>query len=90
MADYAPEDLARVSDALLTPLSEAKAHVDAGHIGSDLADLLRHAHDLLNILSVAIAEFGDDAQLRELRAAAGAYDARLTMLEREVAGRPLH
>jgi hypothetical protein len=49
------EDLSGVSQALIAAIAEARACIEAGDFGADLADLVRHARELHRLLLDGIA-----------------------------------
>jgi hypothetical protein len=52
-------DIARISAALITALGEAKAMADAGQLDADFTELVRHARELGELLTEALADQGD-------------------------------
>ena len=70
---FDPEVGARISTALVKAITEAKVMADAGDVGPDLRDLIRHARDLYNLLleQVIAAEPNAAEDVREMCAAMG-------------------
>lgn len=68
---FDPEEGARISAALIKAIAEAKAMADAGDIGPEIRDLVRHARDLYDLLREQLVLAGPDADEN----ARGMYDA---------------
>lgn len=80
-----PVYLANVSSACMDALREAQEMVEAGDIGPDLADLVRHARELHDIMVEGLAnssritgEYAGGVLLE--------FGERISALERQVAG----
>ena len=58
---FDPEEGARISSALLKAITEAKALADAGDVGPDVRDLVRHARDLYDLMLEQLIAAGPDA-----------------------------
>ena len=82
-----PVYLANVSSACMDALREAQEMVEAGDIGPDLADLVRHARELHDIMVEELAnasritgEYAGGVLLE--------FGEKISALERQVAGGP--
>ena len=53
-------EIGRISATLVQALAEAKAMADAGQLGPDFAELVRHAREMGELLNEALDEHGDD------------------------------
>lgn len=72
-------ELARISGAVLSAIGEARAMVEAGQFGPELADLVQHIRELHEIAVEELAQAGEAAgeYARGLAASLGAAIARL-------------
>ena len=90
MAPEAAAEIARISAALVAALAEAKARADAGQYGADFAELVRHAREMGELLTEALAEHRDSVG-EYARAVAASLTAAIENLERMVRHpRPVH
>jgi ABC-type transporter Mla subunit MlaD len=58
MAPEIAAEIGRISAALVAALSEAKAMTDAGKFDAELAELVRHAREMSELLNEALDEHG--------------------------------
>jgi hypothetical protein len=82
--------VAQIERALRSTLDDIRSRVDTGAGHSTLAELVRHARDLANLLDQAVNRLEPDADAESMRQAAGDLLGNLRMLERDLASRVMH
>lgn len=82
--------VAQIERALRSTLDDIRSRVDTGAGNSTLAELVRHARDLANLLDQAVHRLEPDADAESMRQAAGDLLGTLRMLERDLASRVMH
>jgi hypothetical protein len=78
-------EIAVAAERLTIALGDVQAMVDQREGGADLQELLRHAHDLTQILSDAVKRLGDVREAPAALAIAAKLSAELEGLERDIA-----
>jgi hypothetical protein len=82
--------VAQIERALRSTLDDIRSRVDTGAGHSTVAELVRHARDLANLLDQAVNRLEPDADAESMRRAAIDLLGSLRMLERDLASRVMH
>jgi hypothetical protein len=83
-------DIALTARGLQQALEEIRRMVDARTGGEPLRELLRHAHELVDILAGCVQELRDAPEAPRALALARLLTAQLELLERDIGGATLH
>jgi hypothetical protein len=75
-----PEEIARISAALVSALADAQAMAHAGDVGPEFANLMTHVRDMYELLDEALREAGE-AVPEEASAVAQKLGAAIDQME---------
>lgn len=81
-------ELANAAKALDRTLADIQSLVNRNHDGEPLQQLLRRAHDLIEIVDKCVSQIKDARLATGARTMAERLSAELKALERDIAGRP--